>query len=296
MSRCLLILLIFSIYASGCNRKNSNEPSFVVKYQAQIISPEFFLREVLLTGYLKFRDQSFENLREKEEFNIIKREALERTIQTLFVNKIATENNIVIRDQELKKWIEERTVGLQKEDLNLFLNSTGLKLEDWTRLFKEQLLLHKVKQFLSPAVATDDKTKKPTLKSEKFPHVQIGVISFQDKHLAENAYLRLRKRQVSFESLMTSKTGSKRFDWIPVKSIPFASELKKLRLNYPSKAIKTDWGYSIVMVKARKSLEIRKNNANSYDSRQWLSMLNKFRGDNQLEINYDLFYSLNLTK
>ncbi len=293
------LLLVF--ITSSCSKKEQEELSYIIQYQTQTVTPEIFLKKLIIQSHIKYKELRTEKLKDPAKLETLKKETLALLIQEIFVNDLANKHSIVILDDELKKWISERSKGTRTENLNLFLNANGLKENDWNRMFKNQLLMHKVKNFLKLADKDQTKTDKKSNDKQRKDlktQVQIGVISYDDKHEAETAYTRIRRGQNKFQTLLKKKTGSDKFQWLIEEDLPFKDKTKKLRIKRVSKVMQTEWGYSLIFINKREKRAVRgeANNAISQSESKWSQALKDFKENEDLKINFDLFYGLKLKR
>ena len=279
---------------SSCNRGPLIDRE-LIKYKEKSINQSQYIKRTLHQGFLLYGKNLVLNLKDDDTFQKLKHKALEVELENLFIQSIADENKIIVKDDELKDWIEKRTEGVPEEQLEYFLNYANMSVKEWKSLFKNQLLKEKVLKLYTAIDQNKKEFKQEGV--EKIKHYQIATLTFDSTIEAQNVYKELKAFPKRLDALLIQKKGTKTYDWVTQKDTIVYEKIKNLKRGGITKPFETPWGNMII--KFFKSEKRYPNEPKSIveehlPSKTYLRDLMAFRESNELEINLKAIYGLEL--
>ena len=139
----VIFTAVFFLLSASCSKGLKLDQELIV-YKEKSIPQSKFIKSLLHQGFLLYGKNLALNLKEKNIFEKLKQKTLELELEGLFIQNIADKNKIIIKNDELKAWIDKRTRGLSNEELEYFLSYSNMSIKEWKALFKNQLLKDKV--------------------------------------------------------------------------------------------------------------------------------------------------------
>lgn len=294
MKILLSTLIILSLLA--CQKRKEDKANYLIKYGNREVYTAEFINKMMTLGFVKYGKTFYSRIYDQKFFEQIRSETLEHTLNSIFMNRLSQKFELKITNKDVQDWIVDRAPTYSKEDLILTLQANNLTYKDWTNLFREQLVQHRIAQKLSsnkPEIATEhskEETKKQT-------HYKIAVLTYENQLDADQAYKQINGSEKSFDKTLKSLQSSNKYSWLTEEQIPFFSKIKSLRVGKISKPFETGWGFLLVRLEQKdKRSTMLKNNAGGQVSPEFKALVEEFRKDPKLQINSDLLYSLKIKK
>ena len=241
-------------------------------------------------------------LQNKNQMKRVQDKTIQTILESIFINEIANQKKIIIKEDELNKWIVSRTKGIDDTDLNYFLKYSNMSLKEWKSLFKDQLLKVKVmNHFKKESSGTNEEdTSAPQKTAEKVKKLEVQTLSFDSKLEAQNVYKELKTFPGRFESLLKVKKGTSISDWISEEEEILYSEAKNLRVGQISKPFDSPWGHLIIKLldvdqKPKLDITDEPSNSGNWDS-LYSEKLKKFKESEDLQIDSKSLYNLKIKK
>ncbi len=319
-------IILISLLFTACSRQANQDKELIV-FNEKKITQSKFIKSILQQGFLLFGKELVSNLKDKDVFKTIKQKTLEVELENIFIQNIADERNIIIKNAELKEWIENRTNGLPKIELEYFLNYSNMSLKEWKALFKNQLLkekiirlyltdgesLNKTRDQNSDVVAKNNAnlstTSQPSQNSslnkvsiqnsnEKEQQYQVAILSFDSTVEAQNIYKELKAFPKRIDQMLLSRKATKAPDWITKNDEALFEKASALSVGGLSKPFETTWGHVIIkLLKSSKRPIIVPAKLMSKTTEKpaiYLKKLSDFRENKALKIDLKSIYGLEL--
>ena len=292
MTKSIFLLPLF-LFLTSCSRESKLNLE-VIKYKEKIINQSQFIKSLLHQGFLLYGKNLVLNLKDRKTFQKLKQKALEVELENLFIQNIADQNKIIVRDDELTSWINKRTKGLSERELEYFLNYSNMSIKEWKALFKNQLLKEKV---LNLYTTKDNKKKKEKGKKEE-KHYQVAILTFDSTIEAQNIYKELKAFPNRLDDLLIQRKGTKAYDWITQKDELIYEKIKNLRKASLTKPFESPWGHMIIkffkskMRRSNQPTQLQENK--STPSTTYQKDLIVFRNNKDLKIHLKAIYGLKI--
>jgi len=280
--------LFFCLLCISCSKTPALDKT-LISYKEKNINQSRFIKSLLHRGFLLYGKDLVLDLKNPEKFRELKQRTLEDELEKLFIQNKAEKENIIIKDQELKTWIEKRTQGLVKAELEYFLNYSNMTMKEWKALFKDQLLKKKVlsqyttESLTTPVIDNDAKT------SEDVKHYQVATLTFDSTIEAQNIYKELKAFPKRLDEFLIQRKGTKTYDWITEKDEVLYAKVKNLRKDGLSKPFESPWGHMIVKFFKSENRAVDQKNSKdpdqSWSSKDYLKELLAFKESQELKIN-----------
>jgi|GEM_PF-6686999 len=309
-------IILVSLLFSACSRQADLDKELIV-FNEKKITQSKFIKSILQQGFLLFGKELVSNLKDKDVFKTIKQKTLEVELENIFIQSIADERDIIIKNAELKEWIESRTKGLLKIELEYFLNYSNMSLKEWKALFKNQLLKEKIirlyvttdttsgensdkssdssKTASSTSSSNNNSTKASTEKEQQY---QVAILSFDSTVEAQNVYKELKAFPKRIDQMLLSRKSTKAQDWITAKDGTLFEKASGLSVGGLSKPFETTWGHVIMkLLKSSKRSVVVPDNLMSQTAEKpekYLKKLSDFRENKALKIDLKSIYGLEL--
>lgn len=298
----LSFLFLFSF--TSCLKEKEDTSSFLIKYGSKEVYTAEFINKMMTLGFVKYGKTFYSKIYDQNFFEQVRSETLEHILNSIFLNNLSQKYELKITNDDVQKWIAERAPTYSKEDLILTLQTNNLTYKDWTNLFREQLVQHRIAEKLSAqskAKETNEEKIKVSNKvktaQEKITHYKIAVLTFENQLDADQAYKKINNSEDNFNEALKRLQSSNKYSWLTESQIPFFSEIKSLRANRVSKPFETDWGFLLVRLdKQEKREEDQKDAAIGQVSTEYKALVEAFKKDPKLQINSDLLYSLKIKR
>lgn len=295
MTKKIFILSIIFVITS-CSQGPSPDQE-LVEYKEKSINQSQFVKSVLHQGFLLYGKNLVLNLKDNNTFQELKQKALEVELENLFIQSIADQNKIIVKDEELTVWIEKRTKGLTEEELEYFLNYSNMSIKEWKALFKNQLLKEKVlKLYTTRNENREDVNHVEGLEKQK--HYQVATLTFDSTIEAQNIYKELKAFPKRLDDLLIQRKGTKTYDWITQEDELIYNKIKNLRKGGLTKPFESPWGHMIV-----KFFKSEKRHPNkpapmpkeqAQPAKTYLRDLMAFKENKDLKINLKAVYGLEI--
>jgi len=293
-----LILVLLAL--ASCQKKSEPESQYIVKYGDQKVYAAEFINKMMTLGFVKYGKPFYTRIYDKDFFENMRSETLEHILNSLFVNKLSRQLELKVTNDDVQNWIQERAPVYSQEDLVLTLQANNLNYKDWTNLFREQLVQHRISIAMSKKLESEDSSEKSTVKKEqskKQTHYQLAVLTFENQLDADQAYKKISNSKEKFNKELLRSLSTQKYSWLTEDQIPFFSKIKKLRKGRVSKPFETEWGFLLVRVeKKEKRAQNQKKTESLPLSPHFKSLVEEFKKDPKLHINSDLLYSLKIQK
>lgn len=293
-------LFLFLLYTS-CSPKTDVKVDYIVKYGSQEVYSADFINKMMILGFVNYGEDFYSKIYDKNFFEKVRAETLEYYLNTFFMRSLSQKYKLKITGAELQEWIKNRAPSYNKEDLILTLKTNNLSYKDWTGLFRDQLVQHKVSEKIKEEASqkkTKTKEKEPNkkIKASKSA-LSIAVLSFESLLDAQNTYKKISHKKEAFNKALNKHQKSNKYSWLEPDEIPFYKNIKQLRVGRVSKPFETPWGVLIVRIdqKGRKK-ENKPNTEENHAQLDLNQLVEAFKKDSKLQINTDLLYSLKIKK
>ena len=290
-------LFLFLLFTS-CNPKNDIKTDYIVKYGSQEVYSADFINKMMILGFVNYGADFYSKIYDEKFFEKVRNETLEYFLNTFFMRSLSQKYKLKITETELQEWIKDRAPSYNKEDLILTLKTNNLTYKDWTGLFRDQLVQHKVSEKIKKEISQKKVKEETTKKNETSKSaLSIAVLSFENLLDAQNAYKKIENKKEAFNKALKKYQKSQKYSWLEPNEIPFYKDIKPLRVGRVSKPFETPWGVLIVRIDKKGQ---KKPNKPSTAKKQAQLDLNRlveaFKKDSKLQINTDLLYSLKIKK
>jgi hypothetical protein len=293
-----LLSLFLLLSSASCQQKKEDQASYLVKYGNKEVHTAEFINKMMTLGFVKYGKTFYSKIYDQTFFEQVRSETLEHILNSIFMNTLSQKYELKITNVDVQKWIAERAPTYSKEDLILTLQTNNLTYKDWTNLFREQLVQHRILEQLSK----DDKpelksAEKKEPKSDKETYYKIAVLTFENQLDANVAYKKINNDRDNFNESMKRIQSSDQYSWLKEDQIPFYSKIKSLGTGRISKPFETDWGFLLVRLDKKEKREAPPRDAASGQvSAKFKSLVEDFKKDPKLQINSDLLYSLKIKR
>jgi len=292
----LLLSFFILLFISSCSPRQKAETHYVIKYGHNEVNTAEFINKMMTLGFVKYGKTFYSKIYDQTFFEQMRSETLEHSLNSIFMNELSKKFELKITNKDVQDWIANRAPDYSKEDLILTLQANNLTFKDWTNLFREQLVQHRISQKLM-LKAEAEIQKETSNDRKKITHYKIAVLTYENQLDADQAYKQIGNSKDKFDKTLKSLQSSNTYTWLTEKQIPFYSKIKKLRKERVSKPFETDWGFLLVRIaKKEKRAEELRDAANSQVSAEFKSLVADFRKNPKLQINADLLYSLKIKK
>jgi|GEM_PF-3046153 len=297
----LLLSFLLLFFFTSCQKKEEDKSSYLIKYGTKEVYTAEFINKMMTLGFVKYGKTFYSRIYDQEFFEQIRSETLEHILNSIFMNQLSQQYELKVTNDDVQKWIAERAPTYSKEDLILTLQANNLDYKDWTNLFREQLIQHKISEKISsskkpPTGDSKDKAEKIE-KETKETHYKIAVLTFENQLDADQAYKKIGNSENNFDKALKRLQSTNKYSWLTEEQIPFFSSIKRLSAGRVSKPIETDWGFLLVRLDKKDIRAVlKKDAASSHISAEFKSLVEAFKKDPKLRINSKLLYSLKIKK
>lgn len=299
MKQWFSLFIAFALIS--CTQKADEEASFIIKYGQQEVYSAEFINKLMTLGFVNYGKDFYSKIYDEKFFEKARRETLEHFLNTFFIRSLSQKYKLKVTEKELQEWIKHRAPSFDKEGLILTLKTNNLSYTDWTNLFRDQLIQHKVAEKVKseqskakPRESDKDKTSKADKKNKS---LLLAVLTYDNQLLAQEAYKEISSDKVKFNKALKKHQGSDQYSWLEPKQIPFYKKIKRLGVGKVSKPFETTWGFLIVRI-AKKGVpkDLPHNVASGHPQLNLKGLVEAFKKDPKLKINTDLLYSLKIKK
>lgn len=296
-----LTIFLFLSATLSCTKKDQ-ESEVVIQYKETQITREDYIKRFLKQGFMTFGSDLVAQLQNKNQLKRVQDKTIQTILESMFINEIANQKQIIIKEDELNKWIVQRTQGINETDLNYFLKYSNMSMKEWKSLFKDQLLKVKVmahfkSEFDDQKADSQDKKRES---GEKIKKLKVQTLSFDSTLEAQNIYKELKTFPDRFESLLKLRKGTTLSDWISEEDKILYSEAKNLRISQISKPFDSPWGHLIVKLLAVDQSPKTDKTTENTQTRRWDSLyakkLKNFKESKDLLIDSSSLYNLKIKK
>lgn len=293
--------LFLSLILINCSQKAEKETNFIIKYGQQEVYSAEFINKLMALGFVNYGKDFYSKIYDEKFFEKVRRETLEHFLNAFFIRSLSQKYKLKVTEKELQDWIKQRAPSFDKEDLILTLKTNNLSYTDWTNLFRDQLIQHKVAEKIKSEQTKDslkkNTEKKKTQKTNKNKSLFLAVLTYENQLLAQEAYKKISNEKKEFNKELEKHQGSAQYSWLEPDQIPFYKNIKSLSLGRVSKPFETTWGFLIVRIAKKGSPEgLRADVASGHPQLNLKSLVEAFKKDPKLKINTDLLYSLKIKK
>lgn len=301
LTRYLIFFFILPLMILSCT-KESKTPEIVISYKETNITREDYIKRFLKQGFITFGPDLVSKLQNDDQLKRVQDKTVETIVESIFINEMAQEEQIVIKDDELNNWIINRTSGIEETDLNYFLKYSNMTMKEWRSLFKDQLLKIKVLENYKNSSSNSNNTTptKASPSGNKVKKLEVQTLSFDSTLEAQNIYKELKTFPERFDALLENKKGTTLSDWIGEEEDILYSQAKNLRVGQISKPFDSPWGHLIVKLLDvdQRPKDMKTTDTISADtwSSEYSKKLKKFKESSDLYIDSKSLYSLKIKK
>jgi len=293
----ILLSLFLILFTVSCQKKTDDQTTYLVKYGNNEIYTAEFINKMMTLGFVRYGKPFYTKIYDQTFFERIRAETLEHILNGIFINTLSQKYELKITNDDVQKWIAERAPVYSKEDLILTLQANNLTYKDWTNLFREQLVQHRILQKVSESQNLKNTVEEKTENLKKETYYKIAVLTFENKLDADQAYKKINNSKDNFEESLSRLQSSKKYSWLKEDQIPFYSKIKRLRTGRITKPFETDWGFLLVRLdKKEKRTAPLQDAASGQSSKEFKRLVKAFKKDPKLQINSDLLYSLKIKR